>query len=192
MQQEVIIVGGGMVGLSLALMLATANIAVKLLEAVKYPNYDDNNAVAVSYTHLDAYKRQDHQYVDNPWVKPTERKTQASSVYTEFSIPLLSSDHHYRFAKSLEMQIAARYEDFKVSAKVPQYDPKADPTTGYKSNFLGYSDSGTAKFDAISPTIGFKFEPNDQMMFRASYSEGFVTPTVGQLALETVLSLIHI
>lgn len=45
MQQEVIIVGGGMVGLSLALMLAKANIAVKLLEAVKYPNYDDNNAV---------------------------------------------------------------------------------------------------------------------------------------------------
>lgn len=128
----------------------------------------------------------DHQYVDNPWVKPTERKTQASSVYTEFSIPLLSSDHHYRFTKSLEMQVAARYEDFKVSAKVPQYDPKADPTTGYKSNFLGYSDSGTAKFDAISPTIGFKFEPNDQMMFRASYSEGFVTPTAGQLALETV------
>ncbi|OTG66666.1 FAD-dependent monooxygenase [Acinetobacter silvestris] len=41
MQQEVIIVGGGMVGLSLALMLAKANIGVKLLEAVKYPNYDD-------------------------------------------------------------------------------------------------------------------------------------------------------
>lgn len=44
MQQQVIIVGGGMVGLSLSLMLAKANIAVKLLEAVKYPNYDDQNA----------------------------------------------------------------------------------------------------------------------------------------------------
>lgn len=43
MQQEVIIVGGGMVGLSLALMLAKHNIAVKLLEAIKYPNYDDVN-----------------------------------------------------------------------------------------------------------------------------------------------------
>jgi 2-octaprenyl-6-methoxyphenol hydroxylase len=41
MQQEVIIVGGGMVGLSLALMLAKTNIAVKLLEAIKYPDYDD-------------------------------------------------------------------------------------------------------------------------------------------------------
>lgn len=43
MQQEVIIVGGGMVGLSLALMLSKANIQVKLLEAIKYPNYDDAN-----------------------------------------------------------------------------------------------------------------------------------------------------
>ena len=43
MQQEVIIVGGGMVGLSLALMLAKQNMAVKLLEAIKYPNYDDVN-----------------------------------------------------------------------------------------------------------------------------------------------------
>ncbi|ENX01977.1 2-polyprenyl-6-methoxyphenol 4-hydroxylase [Acinetobacter sp. CIP 101934] len=43
MQQEVIIVGGGMVGLSLALMLAKTGIAVKLLEAIQYPDYDDIN-----------------------------------------------------------------------------------------------------------------------------------------------------
>ena len=53
MQQQVIIVGGGMVGLSLALMLAKANIAVKLLEAVKYPNYDDEN-VAPYHSSFDA------------------------------------------------------------------------------------------------------------------------------------------
>lgn len=43
MQQEVIIVGGGMVGLSFALMLAKTGIAVKLLEAIQYPDYDDIN-----------------------------------------------------------------------------------------------------------------------------------------------------
>lgn len=53
MQQQVIIVGGGMVGLSLSLMLAKANIAVKLLEAVKYPNYDDQN-VALYHSSFDA------------------------------------------------------------------------------------------------------------------------------------------
>ncbi|MDP7812741.1 2-octaprenyl-6-methoxyphenyl hydroxylase [Acinetobacter pittii] len=53
MQQQVIIVGGGMVGLSLSLMLAKANIAVKLLEAVKYPSYDDQN-VAPYHSSFDA------------------------------------------------------------------------------------------------------------------------------------------
>lgn len=53
MQQQVIIVGGGMVGLSLSIMLAKANIAVKLLEAVKYPNYDDQN-VAPYHSSFDA------------------------------------------------------------------------------------------------------------------------------------------
>ena len=43
LQQPVVIVGGGMVGLSLALMLAKADIQVKLLEAISYPNYDDAN-----------------------------------------------------------------------------------------------------------------------------------------------------
>ena len=43
MHPEVIIVGGGMVGLSLALMLAKTGIAVKLLEAIQYPDYDDIN-----------------------------------------------------------------------------------------------------------------------------------------------------
>ncbi|WP_288382615.1 2-octaprenyl-6-methoxyphenyl hydroxylase [uncultured Acinetobacter sp.] len=44
--QHVIIVGGGMVGLSLTLMLAKQNIAVKLLEAIQYPDYDDENLAA--------------------------------------------------------------------------------------------------------------------------------------------------
>lgn len=45
MQQQVIIVGGGMVGLSLALMLAKSNISVKLLEAIHYPKYEDQATI---------------------------------------------------------------------------------------------------------------------------------------------------
>lgn len=37
--QHIVIVGGGMVGLSLALMLAKINIKVTLLEAITYPDY---------------------------------------------------------------------------------------------------------------------------------------------------------
>lgn len=53
MQQEVVIVGGGMVGLSLALMLAKADIQVKLLEAIKYPDYE-NDQVAPYHSSFDA------------------------------------------------------------------------------------------------------------------------------------------
>lgn len=53
MQQEVIIVGGGMVGLSLALMLSKTNIQVKLLEAIKYPDYDDEH-LALYHSTFDA------------------------------------------------------------------------------------------------------------------------------------------
>ncbi|MCF8998828.1 2-octaprenyl-6-methoxyphenyl hydroxylase [Acinetobacter nectaris] len=42
MMPQVVIVGGGMVGLSLSLMLAKANIRVKLLEAIKYPDISDS------------------------------------------------------------------------------------------------------------------------------------------------------
>ncbi len=52
-QQQVMIVGGGMVGLSLALMLAKQNIAVKLLEAIQYPDYDDTE-LAPSHSSFDA------------------------------------------------------------------------------------------------------------------------------------------
>lgn len=40
---DVVIVGGGMVGLSLSLMLAQANIRVKLLEAIQYPNTEESS-----------------------------------------------------------------------------------------------------------------------------------------------------
>lgn len=46
-QQQVVIVGGGMVGLSLSLMLAKTNIQVKLIEAIKYP--DEQHAAQLPY-----------------------------------------------------------------------------------------------------------------------------------------------
>lgn len=44
MQQPIMIVGGGMVGLSLALMLAKQGIAIRLLEALRYPEHTTADA----------------------------------------------------------------------------------------------------------------------------------------------------
>lgn len=49
MQQLVIIVGGGMVGLSLALMLAQQGLSIRLLEAVKYPENMTENLYQSSF-----------------------------------------------------------------------------------------------------------------------------------------------
>ncbi len=125
----------------------------------------------------------DHQYVDNPWVKGTERKSQASSMYAELNVPVISPDMNIPFAQLFDIQLATRYEDFKVSSKTPVYS--VDSTTGYKSKLTEWKNNGSATYDAITPTIGFKFAPNDQMMLRASYSEGFVTPTVSQVSMTT-------
>ena len=43
--EKVIIVGGGMVGLSLALMLAKQKIQVQLLEAIKYPIFESEGEI---------------------------------------------------------------------------------------------------------------------------------------------------
>lgn len=43
MQQHAIIIGGGMVGLSLALMFAQHHIHITLLENIRYPQIDDEN-----------------------------------------------------------------------------------------------------------------------------------------------------
>lgn len=51
--QNIVIVGGGMVGLSLALMLAKINIKVTLLEAIRYPNYGTSNETPY-YSSFDA------------------------------------------------------------------------------------------------------------------------------------------
>lgn len=128
----------------------------------------------------------EHGHVDNPWIKPAERKTNASSIYAELNIPVISPELAIPFAKLLDIQLATRYEDFEVQAKVPQY--VVDSSTGYRSKLTGYSDSGKASLDAITPTIGFRFAPNDQIMLRASYSEGFVTPTVAQISEPTSTS----
>lgn len=54
MQYPITIVGGGMVGLSLALMLAQQKIQVRLLEAIIYPDYTNDNQQTTYHSSFDA------------------------------------------------------------------------------------------------------------------------------------------
>ncbi|MCH4248391.1 MAG: TonB-dependent receptor [Acinetobacter populi] len=83
-------------------------------------------------------------------------KASTTSFYSELSIPFISPQMNLPWAKLLDVQIAGRYEKFDI-----------------KKN--------GASFDATTPTAGFRFAPNNSIMLRASYGEGFVSPTTAQL-----------
>ncbi|MEN0037851.1 MAG: TonB-dependent receptor [Cellvibrio sp.] len=97
----------------------------------------------------------------SPPPPPTLREQTTDSIYAELDTPFISPEMGWSWAHLLDVQVALRRESFDVK------------TSG-------------AKFDATTPTVGFRFAPDKQLMLRASYSEGFVAPTYSQLAEPTL------
>jgi iron complex outermembrane receptor protein len=73
------------------------------------------------------------------------------SAYGELDIPLLGGKWSWPGLRNLDIVFSERYDD--------------------------YSDFGSA----AKPKFALRYKPFDDLMFRASYSEGFVAPSLGQL-----------
>ncbi len=73
------------------------------------------------------------------------------SAYGELDVPLLGGKWSFPGARNLDLQIAYRYDDYST-----------------------FGDAGKPKFT-------LRYKPFDDLTFKASYSEGFVAPTLGQL-----------
>lgn len=97
----------------------------------------------------------------SPPPPPTLREQTTDSIYAELNTPFISPEMELSWAHLLDVQVAVRREDFNVK-------------------------SSGAKFDATTPTVGFRFAPVKAWMLRASYSEGFVAPSYSQLAQPTL------
>ncbi len=78
----------------------------------------------------------------------TEGDYDVSEFYGEFNAPLLRDR---RFAKDLDLSVAARYSDYST-----------------------FGDVTTTK-------IGLKWRPHDSLLLRSTYSEGFRAPFIGEL-----------
>ena len=141
-------------------------------------------ATGLEYRKIDTEGFADHQHVDNPWRKPTERHMNAGSLYGELNIPFISPEMEIPWIKHFDMQLAGRYERFDVKARTPIY--VENKITQYKSTLTGYDVQEKVTYDDFTPTIGFSLAPNDQVMLRASYSEGFITPDLTSLAESTL------
>lgn len=79
------------------------------------------------------------------------------SAYGEFNIPLIGAANENLMARSLEVQLAARYEN--------------------PSDF----DSTT------KPKIGLRWEPTEGLLFRGSYTGGFKAPNLPQMNQGTIV-----
>lgn len=90
----------------------------------------------------------------------TFREQNTSALYAEVTVPFISPEMNLPFAKLLEVHAAGRHERFDVKT------------------------AGT-KLDKTTPAFGFRFAPNDSVMLRASYAEGFIPPTVSQISQPT-------
>lgn len=73
------------------------------------------------------------------------------SAYGELNIPLIGEANGTLLARSFEVQLAARYEN--------------------PSDFD----------DTLKPKIGFRWEPTEGLLFRASFTEGFKAPNLPQM-----------
>lgn len=89
------------------------------------------------------------------------REQSTASYYAELTAPVVSPQMNIPGVYSAELQVAVRHERFDVK-------------------------SFDTKFDATVPTFGIRYQPVEDITFRASYGEGFVAPTYVQLTPPTL------
>lgn len=106
------------------------------------------------------------------------RSQSVYSVYLETRVPLISEINSIRGIRLLELQLAARRDDYKVVGANSIFSLDPQPVTRI-SNSLSSTD----------PTVGLRFKPLSNLMFRASYGTGFLPPAVDQLVPDAPLTV---
>lgn len=89
------------------------------------------------------------------------------SAYVEARVPLISEANRHDWAELLEVQLAARYDEYDMNG-------------GYQEGLV-LTPNGRGRFSSIVPTVGFRFMPVDDLTFRASFGKGFLPPGLVQL-----------
>ena len=90
------------------------------------------------------------------------------SVFGELSVPVIGSESNSSFGESLVLTAQARYDEYTTEGAEGN-DDNGDP------NIV------TAKFDNISPRLGFSYVPTNGFKLRGSWSEGFRAPAFSDL-----------
>ena len=90
-------------------------------------------------------------------------KTEVVSGFGELQIPIITSAMNIPGARSLELQVAARYEEFELHDRLNDDIPRS-------------------RFDnGVTPRVSLRYQPYADLTLRASYGQSFLSPSAGQL-----------
>ncbi len=101
---------------------------------------------------------------------------QIASAYVETLFHILNPAKTHKFARTLDLQAALRFDDYSIDAATGTLIVPI--TTGIPT---GTVDHITQRRDALSPTVALVWRPASPLMFRASYGTGFLPPNIRQL-----------
>jgi iron complex outermembrane receptor protein len=104
--------------------------------------------------------------------------------HAELSVPLVSGANERPFLRALDLQAAARTEQFAVytnpDGRVNVFPDSAPfPRITHSAS---ESRQDIARLRATKPTFGLKYQPLRTVTFRASYATAFLPPTFAQLS----------
>lgn len=102
-------------------------------------------------------------------VYPSKSQT-ISSALAELRLPLVSANNAQDFARELELQLAVRWDGYRINGSQGQISPGSESVI-----------RTTNELHAINPTAGLRWKPVDDLMLRGSYGTGFLPPNVTQL-----------
>lgn len=116
-------------------------------------------------------------------VYPGGRQT-VQGAGLEAKIPVVAPKNNARGVNSLELQAAVRREDFQQVSNSGTITSFWDLTPPILTSTV-VARPTHSKFTSTNPTVGFKYQPNRALTFRASYAIAFIPPTPAQLTTNT-------
>ena len=108
------------------------------------------------------------------------RKAGTDSYYLETYIPLVSSQNEKPWMKTLELQASVRRDDNSTESVPNGYF--LIPTPDERPDDISYTSSSVA---ATGYTVGFRASPIYSVALRASFSHGFLPPSIAQIGQTT-------
>jgi iron complex outermembrane recepter protein len=113
------------------------------------------------------------------------QKAKTGHAYTEFQIPLVRAQNRIPLVRSLDMQLAGRYETFEIGTGTPSYSyflERNPPVTAYSAPTInGQPYFETTRHNAMNYTAGMKYLPVEDVTLRWSFATAFIPPTAAQL-----------